>query len=334
MKEKIDFVITWVDSNDLKWREERNHYAALEHKEVDNSNARYRTWDNLKYWFRGVEKFAPWVNKIYFVTYGHLPEWLNTNHPKLQIVKHVDFIPTQYLPTYHSKTIENHFYKIEGLSEQFVYFNDDMFLIDHVSPTRFFRNGLPCDIGGMTVNFHSGMFGASVLLAKTLINEHFNKKEVVMAQPTKWFNWRYVRQSLLNLACCMVRKNEFIGFVNPHLPQSLLKKTYLDLWANCEKDLTRTCKSRFRQHGDVAFWLIRYWQLASNQFAPVNTYKDGVYYLIDNHNAAEIADCINRQKKKIICLNDNDEIANFGAVKEQINGAFSKILPEKSKFEK
>lgn len=334
MTEKIDFVITWVDSNDTNWWIERNRYAALEHKEVDNSNVRYRSWDNLRYWFRGVEKYAPWVNNIFFVTCGHLPEWLDTKHPKLRIVKHSDFIPAQYLPTFHSKVIENHFYRIEGLSEQFVYFNDDMFLIDYVTPSRFFRNGLPCDIGGMSVNFHSGMFGASVLLAKTLINDHFNKREVVLAHPSKWFNIRYPGHSILNLMCCLVRKNEFVGFVNPHLPQSLLKKTYDELWANCGKDLNRTCKSRFRQHGDVAFWLIRYWQLASNQFAPINPYRDGGYYLMNDDNVAEIAKYISRRKKKMICLNDSDNIEDFDEVKRKIIEAFNMILPEKSKFEK
>lgn len=334
MKEKIDFVITWVDSNDPKWREERNHYAALEHKEVDNSNARYRSWDNLKYWFRGVEKYTPWVNNIFFVTCGHLPEWLDTKHPKLRIVKHSDFIPAQYLPTFHSKVIENHLYRIEGLSEHFVYFNDDMFLIDHVMPSRFFRNGLPCDIGGMTVNFHSGMFGTAVLLAKTLINEHFNKREVVLQEPFKWFNYRYVSQSVLNLMCLLVRKNEFLGFVNPHQAQSFLKTTFEELWTNCEKDLTRTCNSRFRQYGNVAFWLARYWQLASNKFSPYNVYKDSIYYLLDDNNISEIARCISQQKKKMICINDSEDIQHFEACKETIQKALHKILPEKSQFEK
>lgn len=42
-------------------------------KNIDNRVIRYRDWENLKYWFRGVETFAPWVNKVYFITYGHIP---------------------------------------------------------------------------------------------------------------------------------------------------------------------------------------------------------------------------------------------------------------------
>ena len=57
------------------------------------TDERYRDWDNLQYWFRGVEQFAPWVRENSFVTWGHLPKWLNTEHPKLHIVKARRFHP-------------------------------------------------------------------------------------------------------------------------------------------------------------------------------------------------------------------------------------------------
>ena len=66
MNEKIDFVIIWVDGGDAEWRKEKNKYAGIPNEEI-NGDARFRDWDNLKYWFRGVEKFAPWVGNIYFV---------------------------------------------------------------------------------------------------------------------------------------------------------------------------------------------------------------------------------------------------------------------------
>ena len=112
--EKIDFVISWVDGNDKEWQKEREKYIVENNN--DNSDVRYRNWDNLKYWFRGVEKFAPFVNKIYFITYGHLPEWLNVNNPKLVIVNHKDYIPEKYLPTFNSHTIELNLHRIKGLS--------------------------------------------------------------------------------------------------------------------------------------------------------------------------------------------------------------------------
>ena len=334
MDNKIDFVITWVDGNDPAWRAERDRYAGVECGSEGGAQSRYRDWETLRYWFRGVEKFAPWVNKIYFVTWGHVPEWLNTAHPKLQIVNHSDFIPAEFLPTFSSNVIEFYFHLIEGLSERFVYFNDDMFLLKSVKPSRFFRRGLPCDIGGMTFNIHNGMFGASVLLSKTMINKHFNKQQVVRQHWSKWFNWRYLPASLLNVACLLFRKDEFVGFLNPHLPQGYLKTTYEELWSKCSKEILRTSRSKFRDYGDLAPWLIRYWQLASGRFEPINPFNDGVYYLVDDNNVSEIVSCIRQQKKRMICLNDSEHISNFEETKSRIMEAFEMILPDKCGFER
>ena len=59
--EPIDFVIAWVDGNDQKWKREKEWYARRDAKQslCDNREERYRDWDNLQYWFRGVEKNAP-----------------------------------------------------------------------------------------------------------------------------------------------------------------------------------------------------------------------------------------------------------------------------------
>ena len=82
MNEKIDIVLLWVDGNDEKWQMEKKKYKA---NKGDDSIIRYRDCDNLQYVFRGIEKYAKWVNKIFFITYGHLPKWLNVNNEKLVI---------------------------------------------------------------------------------------------------------------------------------------------------------------------------------------------------------------------------------------------------------
>lgn len=333
MEEKIDFVITWVDGNDPAWQEERSYYAKLVNKEIDNDPCRFRDWDTLRYWFRGVEKYAPWVNKIFFVTWGHLPEWLNVNHPKLQIVKHSEYIPSEYLPTFSSRTIDFYFHKIEGLSDKFVYFNDDMFLIDKVFPTRFFRNGLPCDTGSFYIYNRKGMFGTAVYLAIQLINDHFDKRETVFKALSKWFNYQYINMSLRNLFNFLTKTREFCGFFDHHLPQGYLKRIYDEVWANCEEDLKRTSNNKFRQYGDVAPWLLRYWQLASNNFSPYNVYRDGAYFSIREQNISLISDCIRGQRVKMICLNDTIETPSFEDCKKSIHDAFEEILPEKSRFE-
>ena len=69
--DKIDFVLPWVDGSDSAWIKQRNEYLGIKNDQTQDS--RFRDWENLQYWFRGVEKFAPWVNHIYFVTWGHIP---------------------------------------------------------------------------------------------------------------------------------------------------------------------------------------------------------------------------------------------------------------------
>lgn len=332
MDEKIDFVITWVDGNDPVWRKDFEYYSKIDGKEVDKSPVRFRDWDNLQYWFRGVEKFAPWVNKIYFVTYGHLPKWLNVNHPKLQIVKHEDFIPEEYLPTFSSYVIEFYFHRIKGLSEKFVYFNDDMFLINHVRTDRFFRDGLPCDTGGLSYIKSKGMFGCSVFRAVDLIKDHFKKKELVSQNRSKWFSFKYPRLSLHNLL--MYRQPVFTGFIYNHFPQGYLKSIYDEVWASCREDLEWMSTHRFRSWGDIATWLIRYWQLASGSFTPYNIYRDSIFCEIRDSSIDKIIRCIRNQDKSMICMNDVSADIDFQVMKQKIQDAFEHILPEKSLFEK
>lgn len=139
----IDFVITWVDGSDPDWLEIRSPYLR-DLKETNNldywnlSEARYRDWGLLRYWFRTVEKYTPWVRKIFFVTFNQIPNWLNLNNPKLEIVNHNDFIPERYLPTFNSHCIELNLHRIKGLSDRFVYFNDDMFIKAPLNEEFFF----------------------------------------------------------------------------------------------------------------------------------------------------------------------------------------------------
>ena len=87
----IDIVVPWVDGNDPAWRAERSQYRPDQNS--DGGDSRYREWGLFQYWFRGIEMYAPWVRKVHLITWGHLPAWLNTDHPKLHIVNHRDYMP-------------------------------------------------------------------------------------------------------------------------------------------------------------------------------------------------------------------------------------------------
>lgn len=328
---KIDIVITWVDGNDPKWQKEKNKYLKTE--DNVNNSVRFRDWDNLQYIFRGIENYMPWINRIYFVTWGHLPKWLDTTNPKLTIVNHSDFIPKEYLPTFNSHTIELNLHRIKGLSEHFIYFNDDTFILNNLRPTDFFKKSLPCDTAVLNPIICVGNDHFSNVSANNMqiINNSFSKKDTIKNAVFKWYNLKYGINMIRTF--CMVPWNKFPGFYNNHLPNAYLKSTFADVWRNQKEVLDNTCSCHLRDNfTNVNQWLIKYWQFASNKFMP-RSYKIGKYYEISNNNN-EIINVIVKQKYKMICLNDSIKINDFEKAKREINNALEKVFPNKSTFEK
>lgn len=300
----IDFVVTWVDSSDPEWQKKFAAYRDELEGNKEICDIRYKEHNTLRYWFRGVEKFAPWVRKIHFITNGQYPAWLNLNHPKLHFVRHEDYIDRDYLPLFNSHSIENNLHRIQGLSEKFVYFNDDVFVISQVNSDFFFRNGLPCDSAILTIPPRTleGAYMNAISNDLKLINMHFNRREVISRNILKWFNPKYgVRiicpPRLLSL------NTKFTWLKNPHTAQPYLKSTFNEVWRKCAEYLTRTNYSRFRTNNDVSHLLFRYWQLAEGNFYPTYLRKGHPYFLI-NEDLPKILGCIKNHSAKVICIND------------------------------
>ncbi len=330
----IDFVITWVDGNDPAWQAEKAKYTPGAYS--DGRTERYRDWGLLRYWFRGVEKFAPWVRRIHFVTWGHLPPWLNKNHPKINIVKHSDYIPEKYLPTFSSHAIELNLHRIEGLSENFVYFNDDTFLTAPVKEDFFFRKGLPCDSAVLNVHCYAPSLPIQMIAINDIgiVNEHFKIKDTLKSAPFKWFSPKYGRMLLrtLPLAFCP----RFPGIYQPHLAVSFCKSILETVWTKEYETLDKTCFNKFRSSCDVNQWVFREWQLAENRFVP-RRLSLGRSFFPDRDGKITfeiIYDCIINQRKKMICINDctmsNEQFAEYS---NMIKKSFEFILPDKSEFE-
>lgn len=331
--EKTDFVMIWVDGADPAWIEEKNRYDSRAEK-GDNTEVRFRSWDNLQYWFRGVEKFAPWVNKIHFVTWGHLPPWMNTDNPKLNIVNHREYIPQEYLPTFNANTIELNLHRIKGLSEQFVYFNDDMFITAPVAPADFFRNGCPMDTYGLDCIYFgkksAGFFNGNDI---EIINTHFKKNEVFSTSVRKkWFSpkngmKRVVKTRMLDAWPW------FPGIYYNHLPSNFLKSTFEKVWELEGDTLDQTCRDKFRTKNNCNQWLMKFWQLCEGKAIPRSTDIGRCFHIKDNI-FGELLDSVEHGRYKLICANDTIGTSNFELQKEQLINAFDKLLPEKSGFEK
>lgn len=325
----IDFVITWVDDTDPVWRAKKRANTGAVIPE-GNEDARYRDWGTLRYWFRGVEKFAPWVRHIYFVTDDQKPEWLNVDHPKLKWVKHTDFIPEEYLPTFNSNAIEWNMHRIKGLAEQFVYFNDDMYLIDSVRAEDFFVNGLPCANPQVDYMLPSGPWAYTLFNDTYLINRHFVLKDCIQNNILKWLRFCPIR-SLMKLLY-FGRKDQLSCCHVPHLHTAYKKSTFETLWAEEWQVINETCQGKLRTRNDVSHTCVRMWQIMSGQFHPQRLL--GKLFPTDSLSRSNAAiDYIRKQKGKVVCINDNEYEVDFELHKQMIMDAFEELLPEKSSFE-
>lgn len=328
----IDFVVTWVNMDDPQWQEEFLRYSSNKGNSRNGvSKARFRDYGFLKYWFRGVEKFAPWVRKIHFVTSGQKPEWLDENNPKIHLVHHRDFIPEEFLPTYNSVVIERYMYRIPGLAEHFVYFNDDFFITRPITPERFFRGGLPCDIAVFTYNPSWSQWYVRIKNNIRLINQHFSKPEVMRQWHDKWFHPSYGSKARWNYLLRYYPR--FITLRVPHNAQPYLRSTFEDVWETVGDELTRTSVNRFRALDDYTPELFRIWQICRGQFEPYNTYDDTKMFPLMVKSRKAI-NAIYQQSYSLICLNDNVHIRHYDEVMSQISQAFESILPEPSSFER
>ena len=329
---EIDFIVTWVDMNDPEWQKEFAKYSGKKENTRNGvSEARFRDAGFLKYWFRGVEKFAPWVRKIHFVTSGQKPEWLDENNPKINLVKHSDYIPAEFLPTYNSVVIERYLHRIPGLSDRFVYFNDDFYIINSISPDRFFKDGLPRDIATFLYNPSWSQWYRRIKNNLKIINRHFDKKEVMERDHDKWFHPSYGSKAIWNHL--LRHYGRFITLRTPHNAQPYLKSTFEEVWAVAGKELTETSVNRFRALSDYTPELFRTWQICRGNFEPYNTYLDTKMFPLMIKPKAAIR-AIYNQSYSLICLNDNVHIRHYDRVMAEIRDAFEHILPEKSSFEK
>ncbi len=332
MTDLIDCVVLWVDGSDPQWQQERNSFQPANFDNGSTIN-RYRDWGLMQYWFRGIEQFAPWFHRIFFVTNGQVPKWLNLDHPKLRLVRHQDYIPQQYLPTFNSNVIELWLHCIPELGEQFVLFNDDMFLTAPVKPQDFFRNGIPCESALMdivTASVPEDCMPYALINNFALINKHFKKKEVLRNNAAKFFTLKYGKDLIRNLLLSPFQY--FSCFRDTHLPSSYQKNTFERIWKE-ERDLLEKCScNRFRCQSDLTHWLMKSWQICEGNFVPRSTHW-GRHYELWEDRVEVICRDLEQKKYHVVCLNDSKTDIEFNRIRNKLMKSFEYLLPVRSKFE-
>ena len=338
--EKIDFVLTWVDGSDMEWLSEKRRWEGKEKlftSEEANTECRYRSnTELLRYWFRGVEKFTPWVNTIHFVTCGQKPEWLDASHPKLKLVDHKDYIPSEYLPIFNSNVIELNYHRIMDLSEHFVLFNDDIFLLQPLTPEFFFKNGQPVLDTNLKYPESYGFNNWSRVMFNYyfVVNKSFDMRKSIRRNAKKWFS---VKDLGLGRSF-----NNYINYkVNGTLPVSNyghiatphLKSTLQEIWDEHPEIMAQTSAHKFRTDDQVNQWMLSAWNQAKGSFYPAKRKRLGIRIVLSPYFLAKAVDIIENRRFPQICLNDTEFNTDPENSYRTVMKAFESLLLEKSMFE-
>lgn len=327
----IDFVVTWVDGNDPAWLAEREKYLT----NVQNGRKKYfRDTETIRYFFRSIDKFAPWYRKVFFITWGHVPSWLDTKNPKLVIVRHDEFIPKEYLPTFCSNTIENNLWRIQDLSEHFVYFNDDMLLGRPVGKEHFFVKEVPCDY----IEFEPAMADENndvyyhiVYNDLWMIRRNFDLWKCFSHHMSKYINIQYsFKQNVKNFL--MLTYRIFPGMNIHHLSSPILKSTMKVVWDSDPKYFDMISHNRFRSPMNISHSAVRFWQLASGKFHVISKKKKGKYFVLTD-DMQEFAEAIFTEKYCELCINDSFDDIDFENCKQKLLSILDQKFCQKSSFE-
>lgn len=332
---KIDIVYLWVDGNDPIWQKKKKEKAKEVGKIIPESISSARSSDNneLKYSLRSTEKYAAWVNQIFIITDNQIPEWLNTENPKINVIDLSEIIPGNFLPTFNSCVIENHIHKIKDLSEHFIYFNDDMFLGNYSTQKFFFtEKGQP----------------------RIFVSEFTptpNKKlfDINLRSPEKRNSYQY---NMVNARILVFKKYKKKTYrIIRHSIKPLLKSRLFELDNIFKNEILATNKNNFRTNNDILLtYLFEFYAIvenigktkylitsdvksAFNKFLTVfyDKYTFGYINLHENDIQEHFQRILNA-KPFTFCLNQTHETPQDHIKYEK--QFLQNYFPEKSSFEK
>ncbi|WP_084494985.1 stealth family protein [Nocardia shimofusensis] len=308
----IDIVFSWVDGSDPELRARRaGMLAQVVVGEGDDADARIRQIDELRYALRSVHKNAPWIRRIFIATDSRPPAWL-AEHPKVTIVRAVDhFADTSGLPTFNSHAVESQLQHIDGLSEHFLYSNDDMFFARPVRPSMFFTPG------GI-----SRFVEADLRIGPGASNERRSG---------------YENAARVNRALLAKRFGHLITRHLEHTPVPLRRSVLHEMRAQFPEDFARTGHSRFRSATDISVTnsLYHYYALFTGRAVPQETARFRYVDTTLRSGLTLLDDIAERRDLDFFCLNDSSfpEIAESERVRE-VSRFLAEYFPDPAPWER
>lgn len=295
----MDAVILYVNCEDPLWQKDFRRKAR-----GDFRPNRFRDWGTLPFLFRGIAKYLPFIEKIHLVVSreSQVPGWIDRE--KVNIVLHKDIIPEQYLPTFNSCVIETHIPYIEGLSEEFIYFNDDMFPINPCEPELFFKEGRPQEC----FKDKNIMYGMTNIYRRQCWNS---------------MNWS---REALGMEVDM-------DYICPqHWPHPMLKSYCLEI-LQIQADKYRKQVSALRTMQNVNQYLFLDYQYLGGLTDRVEL--PWSYTTTGKPSIGELRASLQQDEAKVLCINDNDcNDARYPTRRAELFALFLEKFPERCKYEK
>lgn len=223
----VDAVFTWVNDQDPAWQAKFAHFSKRSTQDValfGKDKARFSNHNELFYSLHSVRTYLPWIRKIFIVTDNQVPQWF-TPSDNIVIVDHKAIIDSEYLPTFNSHVIEANLHKIPDLSENFIYFNDDVFVARPLLKEHFFRN--------------NGI--ASIFISNKSLNAMLKKGVIT---PT-------LSASLNARALLRIHYGSEIDIPLVHTYVPLKKSAYLKAWDTFFEEIHAFLPNRFRGKEDM-----------------------------------------------------------------------------------
>ncbi|MFR0354995.1 stealth family protein [Streptomyces sediminimaris] len=308
----VDAVYTWVDGDDPALSAKRHAYQRLSGDVIaprETGASRYTSHDELRYALRSLDMYAGFVRHVYLVTDSQIPDWLNPEAEGLTVVDHHDILPAQALPVFNSHAIESSLHRIPGLSDRYLYFNDDVFINRPVRAEHFFHgNGIariplsPLKLG----------VGSPHPLEPAPNSAGKNAREVI-----RRFHGRYATHKSLH---------------TPHPQLLAVMREMEDLGI---EELEHTAFSRFRSVSDVApaSTLHHHWAIATGRAVPAH-YRFRYVQLGTPDMGRRLARLAAGEDIDFFCLNDVDTAAESrAAARSAIHRFLERKYPFPSRFE-
>lgn len=308
----IDLVYLWVDGNDPIWLKKKITFTGedLNENSEINCQGRFVNNDELKYSLRSVEKNASWIRNIYIVTDNQCPEWLNVNNPKIHLIDHKEILPSEALPCYNSSIIEHFIYKIPGLSEHFIYANDDMFIARKISPSFFFNTN-----GNPIIRLQRYFGGRYINILKKQLSIKANIYRKTIENSAKLINSKF---------------GEFYSGTPHHNIDAYLKSDYQQVAENVFRDeIQNTISNHLRHESDIQRIVYSYHLLANG--------KGERHYVKRNESCRirlqhkDFMGFIHKYNPFLFCLNDTQYATNKD--RERVEPFLNTLFPQKSNFE-